>query len=59
MATSSFIRKLSVTSDKTDEFIKEMTKKECDALPGDFKTNLISLSKNPGLKQKIKQVLDK
>lgn len=59
MATSTFDKNFSVLSEKSEEFVREMTKKASPTLRKNFHSNAACLSQNEDLRQKLKEVLGK
>lgn len=58
MATSTFTKQFSVGRKKADEFVSEMTKTPMPTLQPDFKPNLVHLSQNTELKNRILDALN-
>ena len=59
MATSTFGKQFYVKPEKMTEFVDEMSKVVPPTLKKDFSSNLIHLSQEPDLKEKLKKVLNK
>lgn len=59
MATSTFGKQFIVNPEKADEFVNEMSKVVPPTLTKDFTSNLIHLSQDAGLKEKLKKALSK
>ena len=59
MATSTFGKQFFVTPEKAAEFVDEMSKAVPPTLTKDFNSNLVHLSQEPNLKEKLKKALNK
>lgn len=58
MATSTFGKQFVVNPEKADEFVNEMSKVVSPTLTKDFSSNLIHLSQDADLKEKLKKALN-
>lgn len=59
MATSTFGKQFFVKPEKITEFVDEMSKAVPPTLKKDFNSNLVHLSQEPDLKEKLKKALNK
>lgn len=59
MATSTFGKQFFVKSEKAEEFVNEMSKVVPPTLTKDFNSNLIHLSQDANLKEKLQKALNK
>ena len=59
MATSTFGKQFFVKPEKAEEFVNEMSKVVPPTLTKDFNSNLIHLSQDANLKEKLQKALNK
>ena len=59
MATSTFGKQFFVKAEKAEEFVNEMSKVVPPTLTKDFNSNLIHLSQDANLKEKLQKALNK
>ncbi len=59
MATSTFGKHFTLTNEKVDEFVHEMTQKVAPTLDVDFCSNVVCLPRDLDIKEKLSKALNR